>query len=418
VKSALLVLLLGAGDHAFVETETARESYFVHEPIRVTLRIGFDRAFFQTNAVQLFHRRLEVPLQVLAPWIVELPGTVLRSSEARRPGRSIALNDEVVEASPAGERPPFAVLEIERTYLPTRPGELAIPAPRLRYAYGTEFEEDFIGGRVPLDRRDAVVEGEPRVLEIRALPEEGRPPGYTGAVGRRLSVRAEASPRSLDAGSITKLVLCVEGEGNLEHFDPPPLELDGFHVYGLIDDRSAARRTITYDLAPLGARAEEIPSIPFPFFDTEEPAGYRTVRTRPIPLEVFGGETETTSARGESARGALLLVVLGVCVALLLLLVLRRRRPGPDPAATFRAGGGDLAERFADYLAARLRCAPAAVISPDLPGRLTAAGVTAELADRTAALLEELVGARYGGAAEGRAEAALRLVDELEAELG
>ena len=59
--------------------------------------------------------------------------------------------------------------------------------------------------------------------------------------------------------------------------------------------------------------------------------------------------------------------------------------------------GADPGDAFAAYVSARLRCAPAAVISPDLPRRLERSGVPADLAARTADLLERLVAVRYVG---------------------
>jgi hypothetical protein len=106
-----------------------------------------------------------------------------------------------------------------------------------------------------------------------------------------------------------------------------------------------------------------------------------------------------------------------------------RRRVALDPAAirardaalTFDARvarpDADAADALAEFLAAHLRCAAAAVISPDLPARLSAAGVSPALAARAAATLESLVAARYGGGdAVGIADVSA-LVRELEAAL-
>ena len=72
---------------------------------------------------------------------------------------------------------------------------------------------------------------------------------------------------------------------------------------------------------------------------------------------------------------------------------------------------------FSAYLAARLSCPPAAVIGPGLAARLVRAGVPKECASRTAGLMEDAVGARYGGDAGESAgwAAAVGLVRELEA---
>jgi hypothetical protein len=433
VKRALLLLCLStfasAQERAFLETETPRTTYFVHEPFRLRLRIGLDREFFATSAVQMFSRELDVPVQVQAPWLDGLENTVLRKDQARAgPRRSLALNDDVVEADRSQDQVrggrTYTVLEIERTYVPTDPGELAISAPQLRFAHATRFKEDFVHGRMALDRRDALVVGRPLTLRILELPQEGRPPDFTGAVGRRFSVRAEAAPPTVEAGAVLQLVLRIEGDGNLEFFEPPRLEgLAGrFHVYGVIDDKNATQRTITYDVAPLHAAVTEVPAIPLTYFDPQEPAAYRTVKTSPIPLTVRGaaGPAEP-SPPAEAPSGvpleAVAAILLASAVAILLWRRARRRdSPAPGPAAAFRARvGTDVAEALTEYLAARLRCPPAAVITPDLPARLAAAGVSASLAARTATLLEVLVAARYGGTASAdRSEDARTLVEELE----
>lgn len=447
--------------HAFVELATPRDTYYVQESIRLRLRLGFEREFFEENGIQLFHRRLDVPLQLEAPWLENLPGAILLAGEADGPGGprlSFALGDDRAEAAQVEDRlvegRTFTVLELERSYLPTTPGPLAIPAPLLRFAYATRFEEDFINGRVPADRREASVTGQPLTLTILPLPAEGRPDEFSGAVGR-FAVRAEA--RARDEGDGLELVLTIEGEGNLGGFEAPRLDgLQGFHVYGRIEERSGTRRAFTYDLAPLAATVREVPPIPFTFFDAGPPAGYRTVRTAPIPLAVPPGadtpQVPDTGAGGASASeaatgsepaatppggadepgpswpffAALLLVSGGLALAFFVWWRARERE-GADAdrtrtrgaAEAFHARAGDPradpGEALAEFLAAHLSCPTAAVITPDLATRLEAAGVPAELAARTAAQLAALVAARYGGSAPSRSSPAVReLVDELE----
>jgi hypothetical protein len=387
----------------------------------------------------MFQRQLDLPVQVEAPWLRELEGTIVRK-EGTAGGRrlTLALNDDLVEVSRTKDRlhegRTYTVLEIERTYLPTGPGELVIPAPRLRYAYGTQFKEDFVHGRIALDRRDAFVSGSPLTLKVRALPEEGRPRVFTGAVGRSCGVLAEAGSRDLEAGETFTLTLRIEGDGNLEIFDAPPLsELAGdFHLYGLLDERGPQLRTITYDLAPLHGKLTEIPSIPFVYFETTDPAGYRTIRTRAIPITVRGKpgtapQPDKGSPPEAETRNLISVLILALLVLVSVGILLWRRARGRaedlmsrDAAAEFRARAGDprvnLAEALAEYLAARLDCPTAAVIAPELRARLTKAGIRDELADRTATLLERLVAARYGEATshEGAQAEARSIVDELE----
>ncbi|MEE8107184.1 MAG: hypothetical protein V3T86_16740 [Planctomycetota bacterium] len=430
----------GPETRVFLETETARDTYFLEEPFRITLRIGFDREFFESNAVQMFQQRFDVPVQIHAPWLQEWPGARLRSQPGR--GRmqrtlTLVLNGEEQDAIVAGEREQdgrtFTLLEIRRTVLPTALGDLEASAPRVQFACATNFRDDFVRGRVPLDRREISVQGMPRTISIRALPEEGKPKGFGGAVGH-FSIRAEMTAQQVSPKTAFRLSLLIQGEGNLERFDPPRLDrLPGFHVYGVLDNKDQAAhvhtRAITYDLAIADAATGEIPAIPFTFFDPAKEK-YRTVHTEPVALSVSGDatrSTETPTAAEAPIDFTLLigaaLVLFAFCVWIGVRIGTRRRQIDPDVAAdAFRAQasqpGADLAKLLTEYLGARLGCPAASVISPDLAQRMRAVGVSADVAARTARLIESLVAARYGGSSPD--EAAFReansLVDALEPE--
>src|SRR5690606_18770607 len=116
-------------------------------------------------------------------------------------------------------------------------------------------------------------------VEIRPLPIDGRPAGFSGAVGR-FSVRAEVAEHSVRVGESFRLTLRITGEGNLRSFTVPGLgelgELGRFHVYGNVDRMDAGERVITYDVAPLASDLTALPPIPLAFFDPTPPARYRT----------------------------------------------------------------------------------------------------------------------------------------------
>jgi len=284
-----------ADPHAFVEVVAARATYYVQEPVRVVLRIGFDAGFLRQNGIPLFHQRLDVPLQLHAPWLQDLPGTRILAAAASAPAGqqtrlSLAVNDNRAVALQVEDRTvdgrQFTVLELDQRLLPTRAGELVIPAPWLSYAYASRFDNDLLAGRVPADRHDATVRGAPLTLRIEPLPAAGQPAAFTGAIGR-FSVTAEASPRELAVGESLALALRISGDGNLEFCDPPRLPaLAGWHQNGMIEQHSATGRTCTFDLVLLSSTVQEVPAIPFAYFDPTPPAGYRTVQTQPIALLV------------------------------------------------------------------------------------------------------------------------------------
>jgi hypothetical protein len=413
VRRALLVSCLAAAawadePRAFLETKVEREACWVGEAVRVRLRVGIDRAFFEKSSVQMFQQRLDLPVHIEAPWLAEL---------AKRGGDalSLALNDAIIDAAREPDSRGFTVVEIAGTLRPDSPGELVLAAPRLRFAYATRFRENLVYGRIPVDRRDGLVTGPRVVLDVRALPPA--PDGFDGAIGR-FRVQADAQPREVDAGVVFKLTLTVTGDGNLDRMGTPRLELPGFHVYGAVNDHAG---TIVYDVAAVGAAeaVEAVPPIAFVSFDPAAGA-YATVRTEPIPISVRGAPKSSRAparAPGWPVWPWLVVVVLGAGLVVRIVRA-RKREDAPDAAALFRARApsDDLADVLAAYLAARLQCPKASVIAPDLPTRLAAAGVPDELASRTAGLLERLVGARYGGGAADATDQATanKLVEELE----
>ncbi|MEM8884963.1 MAG: hypothetical protein AAGD14_12900, partial [Planctomycetota bacterium] len=311
----IAALLLAAS--VSIEASASKERCFVQEPFEITVRVRYDEAFFREKIVQLFARELDIPFEITAPWL-----------DAPSQGAStLALNGNPVSVD-ARE----GVIEFRQTVRPTEPGRLELAAPVLRYAFATRFEEDFISGRVPLDRKDVRVRAEPIVVEVRDWPAEGRPASFTGAVGRfRVSARTDV--KKVVRAEPFRVTLQIQGAGNLAEAGAPRLDgLEGFHLYGTIDEMRAGVRTIHYDVALLDPERTEFPSIAFAYLDPEE-GRYRTLQTRALPLPV---EAPPPPPRNWTP---ILLVMTGVLVGALLLL--RRVKPAETDLLT------QAAERFA-----------------------------------------------------------------------
>ncbi|MFQ5504757.1 MAG: hypothetical protein ACE5F1_08185 [Planctomycetota bacterium] len=443
--------------HAFVELEAERDRYYVHQVIRLSLRFGVEEDFLRTRMVQLFRRHLDVPVRI--DGLEKLPGAERLADLGRSPGdrrrrMSFVLDKELAWAVLLDEKRiqsgrSMLVLELTLRYLPTRAGPLRIVGLRMQFAHATRFRQDFLEGRVPLDRRESALLAESLELDIEPLPEEGRPREFSGAVGR-FKLRAEAEPRKLELGRSLELTLRIAGQGELRHFDPPRLDgLPGFHVYGRIEDAGRTERRITYSIAPLSEAVREVPGLVFSFFDPD--AGYRSAHTEAIPLEVLPGRPlplpvtrdepreeagfdikgikripGAAAARPAMSRALVLPVLLAPwLLACGLWLGLRhssrrkdnmREPPARDAAVVFRARlerpGADLAGALAEFLAARLECRPAAVVAPELPARLEARGVTAELAEQCHRLLDAMIAERYGAEAAAADRRAVRELAE------
>lgn len=324
-----LLLLPQAGEpaHAFVEIRAQPETVFVEQLVRLTIRFGVEGEFLRHNLLQLFMRPLDVPVQLELPWEAGLPGALpleldeeASGANALVPHPSFALGEEIVRAARSQEETragaTWVVFELERGLLPLAPGRLEIPAPVLHFAFATRFDQDLVSGAVPLDRSMAVVQGAPLVLDVVPLPAEGRPAGFINAVGS-FTLAVQAEPRELEAGDTLKLVLSIEGQGNLAHLEPPRLDdLSGLHLLGKTEEQHGNTRTLSCELVPDSPRTREIPAIVLDYFDPDARA-YRRASTQPIPLSVKEGKPYGVAGAGFDSRPALYLM-LGI-VALVLL---------------------------------------------------------------------------------------------------
>ncbi len=435
VLSLLLVPLANGRAQAGDADETARATIevvgpsrplYVHERFRLVLRVTIDRDFFEKNAVPLFRQRLDVPIQAEAPWAGKLQGARVLVPEpgatARADGdlRRLSLNGDVARARLVGTREvegrSFSVLEIERRYVAEVPGRIHVARPSLLYAYATRFQEDFAGDRIALDRRDVTVEGAPLELDVLPLPVAGRPKGFVDAVGS-LRLSASIAGGSGDGGrEPLALRLEISGDGDLETLTPPTVDaIEGFHVFGVSDRMEDGVRVVTYEIASESG-ATHVPPIELATFDPGPPARYAVLQSDPLSLPGVVAPSRTPSSAGSSGpaarsprdagRPGLAALALALLVLVGLGVVAARKRRGR--AAVLRAAAAparvpvapasdDPVDGLAAALASRLGVSPTAVIAPDLASRLVRADVDPRLAAEAAALLEALVGARYGG---------------------
>ncbi len=285
----------------------------VGEPFELRLRFSIEADFLEQQVVPLFRRELDLDVQLESPWATVTSGLVVLDEPRSAPLPSVSPGDPLPVAETGGGRPTFAldgevvtgerlpdrlidgrrfvVVQRRRRLAAEYPGTLSFPAPVLRLAYATEFEDLFVDGRVPVDRREAAVEGAPLDVVVGALPETGRPLGFGGAVGD-FTVSARTDHARLEAGGLLTLTLTVRGRGADGLFTPPDLaDLDGFHLIDIDERRTPSSRDIRYQLSPTSSAVEFVPKIMFSAYRPGRgggAAGYVTLIAPALPLIVTG----------------------------------------------------------------------------------------------------------------------------------
>ncbi len=146
------------------------------------------------------------------------------------------------------------------------------------------------------------------VVEVTAepVPEEGRPPGWTGGIGR-FEVSARLEPLRTRVGAPMTLELRIRGEGLLDAIQPPDLTAvpevaEDFRVYEASAATEDGERRFLYSLRPLRAGRLRFPPVPLAFFDPET-GSFRSTATPAFTIEVE--EAERLGAAGiHTAPGA------------------------------------------------------------------------------------------------------------------
>ena len=354
-------------------------------------------------------------------------------------------------------------------------------APARRDPFSDFFNDDFFNmnmlGRSRRVYRTAAVPSNALRLQVKPLPEQGRPPGFSGLVGD-FSLAASADPVTAKVGDPITLTIQVAGE-HVEAAEAPDLaaqlgadfKVPADMAPGVTDD-SGMVKTFTQTIRAKNASVRRIPALTLDFFDPET-GRYRTARSEPIdltikparvvtaadavgaapaapaaagsdhhavtggPLPVFTGPRvlEHRPPPGRIPHRRLWALACGVPPLLFCLLAvflaLRGRRRQNEAARAARtayrhlrkslAPGGDpetVLAALREYLGARLGLNPASLTMAEAEPRLQEAGVDEGARTALSAVFADCEAACYGGARDADlAERAVAAAGEVEENL-
>ncbi|HRG80932.1 MAG TPA: BatD family protein [Chitinophagaceae bacterium] len=192
---------------------------------------------------------------------------------------------------------------------------------------------------------------EPLKVEVKPLPETGKPDRFSGAVGR-FRIMAVLPENRLAKNEQGFLEIQISGKGNFTQLDAPlvtwPAGIDGFEPTVNDElDKSASPldgiRTFRFPFVCASSGQYKIPSVSFSYYDTDSNR-YRTVQTAALELEAgvapekkkqqVSQELSFEERNEKAARTA------GIIAVVLLLLVLgywifgsKEKRPVADAGA-------------------------------------------------------------------------------------
>jgi hypothetical protein len=135
-----------------------------------------------------------------------------------------------------------------------------------------------------------------KIINVRALPESGKPVDFSGAVGQ-FDFKVNPSKTTLKNGESLDLTLSVIGKGNLKLFSlPKPVVPTALEMYDPVHEENVStpltgmtgRITDKYTIIPQYKGSYQIKPLSFSYFDLAS-GRYKTITSQPITITVLDG---------------------------------------------------------------------------------------------------------------------------------
>lgn len=201
----------------------------------------------------------------------------------------------IEEGSYQGQRCYFVILKKTILY-PQKSGRLTIEPLSLD-----------IGVELPTDRRNMfgqmittvdnkVVSAGAKTINVRPLPETGKPEGFSGAVGK-FNFIVTPSKTSVKSGEGLDLIVSASGTGNMKLFTlPKPVVPNALEMYDPVHDEKvttslagmSGRISDKYTIVPQYKGKYVIKPMQFSYFDLNS-GSYKTITSQEIAIDVLDG---------------------------------------------------------------------------------------------------------------------------------
>jgi len=190
----------------------------------------------------------------------------------------------------------FNAVDLKTVVLyPQKSGSLALDPFALElYVQIPTGRRDFFGDPIMRSATKTVKAGD-LSINVKDLPEQGKPSNYSGAVGDfKLSV--DASRTSLEANESTQIKVKIAGKGNLKLLSVPELSLpsalekyDPEYTDDVRVNREGMNGSVSnsYTVVPRYAGSYPVDPIEFTYFDPNSKS-YKTLNSDPFDLTVEG----------------------------------------------------------------------------------------------------------------------------------
>ena len=189
---------------------------------------------------------------------------------------------------------PYRYIELRKTVLyPQKTGKLEVEPLTIAVSVEVPTNRRTIFGGRQYELVEKTFSAKTRVFDVQALPEEGKPANFTGAVGQ-FDIKLDQSKSNLTANESLSATLKISGNGNLKLFNLPELKVPtAIEVYDpeRIDRVNTSTTGMNgyisekYTLVPQLEGNYTIKGVDFSYFDTKTKT-YKTKTSNAISFQV------------------------------------------------------------------------------------------------------------------------------------
>ncbi|MEO8205172.1 MAG: BatD family protein [Chthoniobacterales bacterium] len=172
----------------------------------------------------------------------------------------------------------YNVFTFNNSITPVKAGALTIPSAQFICIVprGASHNNDVFAQLLGQQQGEERTIGSNSVsLNVKALPSEGRPANFNGAIGN-FGIHTEASPRKVDAGEPVTLKVVLTGKGNFDALTAPTLvDSEGWKSYSPKETQTApnanglSKKVFEYLMVAQEDR-DKTPGVDFSYFDPEK----------------------------------------------------------------------------------------------------------------------------------------------------
>lgn len=199
---------------------------------------------------------------------------------------------------------PYRYVSLRKTILyPQKTGELTIEPLTLSVSVEVPSDRRDIFGRRLYETIQQRVSADKKIIDVKPLPQKGRPANFTGAVGS-FNFSVTTNKQSLDATEALEAKVKVSGNGNLMLFQLPklslPASLEIYEPEHNQDTRTGHNGVVgsimdTYTIVPQQKGKYPIEPVSFSYFDVNS-GSYKELNSRQLMINVENGPVARVSS--------------------------------------------------------------------------------------------------------------------------